>query len=236
MVSVYGAHLQKQAAEDSHGRSAEAAPSTARYRRVRIAEASLREAKRALRGEMTAARAAYSAMYSDDGAAAAHAVRDRFVAAFAEARPAAAVSGYWPIGGEIDPRPLLQALHDRGWICALPIVEAPGLPLAFRRWRPGEALVAASFGLNEPARDAAPVVPDVVIAPMLAADRAGHRLGYGGGFYDRTIRGLREAGEVNVVAIGYDLQIQPAVPAGDGDAVVDWVLSERRAVRCAANR
>ncbi len=219
-----------------YGRSAAAAPPTARpspaQGRPRIRVTSLREAKRALRAEMAATRAAWNG----DQAAAALALRDQFLALFVDAAPPSVAAGYWPIGDELDPRPLLDALCGRGWTCALPVVVARGEPLSFRRWRPGDRLVTAGFGLSEPHPDAPDAVPDIVIAPMLAADPAGRRLGYGGGFYDRTVGKLRAASTVTVVAIGYDVQIRGAVPASATDQRVDWVLSEARTVRCSTAR
>ena len=179
---------------------------------------------------MTAARAAWNG----DAVAAAAAVRDRFLGLFAHADPPPAISGYWPIDTELDPRPLLEALCRRGWTCALPCVVARGEPLSFRCWRPGDRLADGLFGIAEPCPEAHHVMPDIVVAPMLAADPAGCRLGYGGGFYDRTIGALRAASTVCVIAIGYDVQIRKAVPAGAGDQRVDWVLSEVRTLRCGA--
>jgi len=135
-------------------------------------------------------------------------------------------------GDELDPLPLLHALAGRGAVCALPAVIGPGRPLAFRRWRPGDALVEARFGLSEPPGTAPPVAPDIVVAPLLAVDRAGRRLGYGGGYYDRTIAALRCRGAVLVVGIGYDVQIRPSVPEGADDRRVDWVVSEKRIFEC----
>ena len=77
------------------------------------------------------------------------------------------------------------------------------------------------------------MTPDIVIAPLLAVDSAGRRLGHGGGYYDRTIAALRRGGEVVAVGIGYDVQIRDSVPAGPGDMRVDWVVSEKRIVDCA---
>lgn len=106
------------------------------------------------------------------------------------------VSGYWPIGTEIDPRPALEALARHGPV-GLPVVEGRTRPLAFRRWRPGEALVPGGFGTSVPKADA-PITPEVLIVPLLAFDRRGHRLGYGGGFYDRTLAGLPGARTIGV--------------------------------------
>ena len=100
--------------------------------------------------------------------------------------PAPAVSGYWPMGDEFDVRPLMTRLCERGHVCALPVVVVRGEALKFRRWQPGDRLTEAGFGTHEPGAQAAVVVPEIVLAPLLAFDTAGRRLGYGGGFYDRT--------------------------------------------------
>ena len=184
--------------------------------------------KKRLRAEMAGARRRAAA----DPGPAARAVRDRFLARFGDRVAGAGVSAYWPIGDELDPLPLLHALAGRGAVCALPAVIGPGRPLAFRRWRPGDALVEARFGLSEPPATAPPVAPDIVVVPLLAVDRAGRRLGYGGGYYDRTIAALRCRGEVLVVGIGYDVQIRPSVPEGADDRRVDWMVSEKRIFEC----
>ena len=114
--------------------------------------------------------------------------------------PAARVGCYWPIRGEPDLRPWLGSLVERGADCALPVVVAKGQPLEFHRWRPGERLVAGS--LEHPgAGGPVPVVPDLVIAPLVGFDAGCYRLGYGGGFFDRTLAGLR--GRVQAIGVGY---------------------------------
>ena len=146
--------------------------------------------------------------------------------------PAPAVSGYWPMRDEFDVRPLMTRLAERGHVCALPVVVARGEALAFRRWRPGDALVAAGFGTREPGAEAAATVPDIVLAPLLAFDEAGRRLGYGGGYYDRTLAALRAAGRVLAVGVGYQAQRVDEVPFGDGDERLDWIVTEEQAIRC----
>ena len=188
----------------------------------------LARTKQRLRAEMTEAR--QRAAIAPRRAA--QAVRDRFVGQFGGRVAGAGVSAYWPIRDELDPVPLLHALVERGAICALPAVVGRDRPLVFRRWRPGDALVEAGFGLSEPPETAPAVTPDIVVAPLLAVDPAGRRLGYGGGFYDRTIAALKRRGEVVVVGIGYDVQILASVPAGAGDRRVDWVVTEERVLEC----
>jgi len=103
-------------------------------------------------------------------------------------RPGAVVAGFWPLPGEIDIRPLMLALAGRGHKLALPLTPPIGQPLAFARWRPGDTLMPERFGTVRP--EGTTVVPDVLLVPLLAFDRRCRRLGYGGGYYDRTLAGL----------------------------------------------
>ena len=137
------------------------------------------------------------------------------------------VSGYWPIQGELDPRPLLTALGRRSVRCALPAVAGRGRPLEFRQWTRGDPLAEGEFGTREPVSGARVVVPEVLIVPLLAFDRHGYRLGYGGGYYDRTIRSLRR-GAAHCLAVGfaYAGQEVDAVPRDETDERLDWVVTE----------
>jgi 5-formyltetrahydrofolate cyclo-ligase len=141
------------------------------------------------------------------------------------------VSGYWPMGDELDVRPLMTALNERGHDVGLPVVVAAGEPLIFRRWQPGDTLVPAGFGTQVPHADQPEVVPQVLFVPLLAFDRRGYRLGYGGGFYDRTLSRLTE--EVGAIAVGvaYAGQEVEAVPNDDYDWPLDWIVTEREALR-----
>jgi 5-formyltetrahydrofolate cyclo-ligase len=135
--------------------------------------------------------------------------------------PGAAVSGFWPMGPEIDVRPLLHELHDRGHPVLLPVTPKRGQPLTFRFWRPGDPLVAEKFGTMAPT--GGPGVPAFLLVPLLAFDRGCHRLGYGGGYYDRTLAGLPGA---FALGCGYAVQEVDAVPVGPDDMRLDAVATE----------
>ena len=141
------------------------------------------------------------------------------------------VGGYWPVGDEMDPRPLLNALDEAGWQCALPVVEKAGAPLCFRAWRPGDALEPGAHAIPAPLATAAAVMPALLLVPLLAFDRSGHRVGYGGGYYDRSIAALRGAGALLAVGLAYAGQELAAVPIAADDAALDWVVTEREAIR-----
>ncbi len=127
------------------------------------------------------------------------------------------IAGYWPVRGEIDPRPLLLAL---GRPIALPVTGPRGTALTFRLWRPGDRLAPGPFGLSEPTGP--PAEPDVLLVPLLAFDACGNRLGYGGGYYDRTIAAT------GALAIGaaYADQEVAAVPVGPEDRPLAGVVTE----------
>lgn len=135
-------------------------------------------------------------------------------------------AGYWPIGEEADVRPILTALYQRGHRVGLPRVMRSGVPLQFLNWRPGDHLEKGTAGVPEPAADREEITPDVVLVPLLGFDGAGHRLGYGGGFYDRTLAALREKGKVEAIGIGFSEQEVDSLPAGDHDERLDWIVTE----------
>jgi 5-formyltetrahydrofolate cyclo-ligase len=141
--------------------------------------------------------------------------------------PGAVIGGFWPLAGEIDPRPLLVALHARGHRIGLPQTPPPGEALRFRRWQPGAPLIRGRFGTLYP--EGEEVVPQWLAVPLLAFDRAGRRLGYGGGYYDRTLARLRGA-----VAVGCAFACQQVdfVPAGEYDVRLFAVATERGVVFC----
>ena len=188
------------------------------------------DAKRALRAEARARRRAAAAALPPAQAGAAAA--ENFFGAI-PVPAGAVVSGYWPLADEMDPRPILRRLAAAGHVIGLPVVTGRGAPLVFRCWHPDADLVAGTFGVMTPGPEAPEVVPRVVLAPLLAFDRAGYRLGYGGGFYDRTLEALRAKGEVLAVGLGYACQEVAAVPREPTDQRLDWLVTERAAVRVA---
>ncbi len=140
------------------------------------------------------------------------------------------VSGYMPVGDELDPVPLMTALANRGLTCALPVVTGAARPLVFREWTPGMALEDGAHSIPQPPADAFEVRPSVLLVPLLAFDRAGRRMGYGGGYYDRTLAALRADAAVLAVGLAYADQEVDEVPADANDQVLDWVVTERDAL------
>ncbi|WP_345773597.1 5-formyltetrahydrofolate cyclo-ligase [Azospirillum oleiclasticum] len=147
--------------------------------------------------------------------------------------PPGPVAGYWPLGSELDVLPLLRRLHGEGRAVALPVSGPRGTPLVFRSWEPDCQMAKGRYGIAECGEDRPVVVPAVLLVPMLAFDRAGHRLGYGAGYYDRTLAELRARGPVLAVGVAYAGQEVEAVPRGGYDEPLDWIVTEREALRLA---
>ncbi|GAA4251834.1 5-formyltetrahydrofolate cyclo-ligase [Azospirillum formosense] len=190
-----------------------------------------RAAKDAARAQARARRDSLS----DDRlrAFAADALRDRFLEELV--RPGfiadGPVAGYWPLGSELDVRPLLLHLRTGGRSIALPVSGPRGQALTFRDWDPVLPLAAGRYGIQEPGADRPEVVPAVLLVPMLAFDRSGHRLGYGAGYYDRTLDALRAIRPVLAVGMAFAVQEMDAVPHGAHDERLDWILTERETLR-----
>jgi len=138
--------------------------------------------------------------------------------------PGAIVAGYFPFRDEADPRALMAALSAKGHPLALPVVE-PGKALTFRAWKMGDAMHANTdaYGIPEPLATAPAVMPVLILVPLLAFDADGHRLGYGGGYYDRTFDALKTA---RAVGIAYAGQEVPLLPREDHDHPLDAVITE----------
>jgi 5-formyltetrahydrofolate cyclo-ligase len=138
------------------------------------------------------------------------------------------VSGYSPIRNEIDPTPLMLKLAAQGARLALPVINARGKSLTFRAWSPSDRLMLGALGIPEPSPAAAEVDPDVMLVPLAAFDRAGHRIGYGAGHYDYTFAHLRKSKAVTGIGLAFAIQEIETVPALSHDVALDYVLTERK--------
>jgi 5-formyltetrahydrofolate cyclo-ligase len=168
------------------------------------------------------------ALPADVRAAAAHAIAARpFPIAVP---PGAIVSGFMPLKSEINPLPLLRKLADAGARLALPVVAGQGRPLIMRAFAFGDTLASGVWGIREPKPEAQEVFPDILLVPLLAFDRRGHRLGYGAGYYDMTITALRARKRVTAVGIAFAQQEITEVPTTPRDARLDLVLTEREII------
>ena len=137
------------------------------------------------------------------------------------------VSGFMPLKSEINPLPLLRRLADAGASLALPVVAGRGKPLTMRAYAFGQELDSGVWGIREPKASAPEVFPDILIVPLAAFDRKGHRIGYGAAYYDMTINRLRGLKPVTAVGIAYAAQEVAEVPVAAHDAPLDLVLTER---------
>jgi 5-formyltetrahydrofolate cyclo-ligase len=148
--------------------------------------------------------------------------------------PGQTVAGFMPIKGEINPLPLMRRLAAMGACLALPAIAGRGRPLVLRAYTIGEELVAGTWGIREPKAAAREVVPDIMLVPLLAFDRAGGRVGYGAGYYDLTIAAARAAKPVAAVGVAFAVQEFPHVPSTARDVRLDLVLTERETIECRA--
>jgi 5-formyltetrahydrofolate cyclo-ligase len=144
--------------------------------------------------------------------------------------PGAIVSGFMPMKSEINPLPLMRALADTGAALALPAVAGKGKPLVMRAYAFGETLASGVWGIREPRPDARQVDPDILLVPLLAFDRRGHRIGYGAGYYDMTITALRARKTIVAVGIAFAAQEIAEVPTSPRDARLDLVLTEHEII------
>ncbi|OHT19809.1 MULTISPECIES: 5-formyltetrahydrofolate cyclo-ligase [Edaphosphingomonas] len=139
-------------------------------------------------------------------------------------RDARVIAGYWPIGSEADPRPLLHALHDRGRAVALPRVTTPESPMTFHRWRPGDTLVAGGHGLLQPADGAPALLPDLIVTPLVGFDRRLMRMGQGAGYYDRLFARFPD---IRRIGLAWSAQEVEEVPADPWDMPLHAIATER---------
>jgi 5-formyltetrahydrofolate cyclo-ligase len=172
----------------------------------------------------TTALAKRDALSGEHRAAAAEAIAARGLPI--DVKPGTVIAGYSAIRSEIDPAPLMRELAARGVRLALPVIAARGQSLRFRAWFPGDRLQQGPLGILEPSPAAAEVIPGIVLVPLAAFDRSGHRIGYGAGHYDRTLVQLRKARGFAAIGLAFAAQQVKTVPALQHDVALDYVLTE----------
>ena len=165
-------------------------------------------------------------------------IRDLFCARFVEGlakRDLLSVAGYWPTGAEISDLPLLSQLVVGGWPLGLPVIVANDEPLAFAPWHPDGKLTEGAHGIMEPVLGEPHLkfAPDIILVPLLAFDAAGHRLGQGGGYYDRTLAFWRSKADILAIGLAYDGQQVDVLPHDKHDQMLDMVITESRIVEYA---
>lgn len=203
------------------------------------ASASLQEQKAALRAECRARRdgirAAGAAVEStgaaSDGAGASAARHFLDLLPGLGLTGAGVAAGYWPHGSEIDPLPFMRSLAADGWTTCFPAIAPNRLteaPLDFRVWSPDTRPPFSRFRIPAPDENAPSLLPDLVVVPLLAFDDGCHRLGYGGGYYDRTLAALRRISPASrAVGLAFDGQRREDLPVADHDARLDAVVTEK---------
>jgi 5-formyltetrahydrofolate cyclo-ligase len=178
--------------------------------------------KKALRSVLSTRRRAAWLAEPDAGLG----LRDQFLRAFT-LPPGCVVAAYAARGDEIDPLPLALELGVKGHVLGLPVVVTGETPLLFRRWDQTASLQRGTFGIFEPPSDAGEVEPDVLLVPLLGFDHFGNRIGYGKGYYDRTLRQLQTRKKIIAVGLAYAAQEEPSLPVTQGDFRLDAVVTER---------
>ncbi len=165
------------------------------------------------------------------GARAAQAVAGKGVALTQSLGLAGAIGGYHALPAELDPLPLLTALHTRGFGIALPCMRK-GIALTFKEWTPGSILERRKFGVQEPAETQPTMHPSILFVPLVAFDRKGNRLGYGAGYYDACLRDMRARQSILAIGVAFDEQEFPEIPRETQDEPLDMILTPSRVIAC----
>lgn len=142
----------------------------------------------------------------------------------------AKITAYWPSNSEVDCRPLIQMLYDKGHSIGLPLVAGKEEPLLFRTWHPDTPMQRGVLNIATPPQDAPLVEPDLLFVPLLAFNRQGYRLGYGGGYYDRTLAALRKIKKITAIGMAYAIQEQQTLPYTPFDAPLDGIVTEKETI------
>ncbi len=185
------------------------------------------EDKKTLRRNALAARAM---MAHATGPVAAQRLAER-VMELLERLPGRIIAGYMPVRHEIDVRPLMDRIAKSGRTIVLPVVQQRDAPLVFREWTPGTPLKDGAFGVPVPLPDSPERLPEILLVPLAAFDREGYRLGYGGGYYDRTLAALRASeGSVTAIGVAYSGQEMDRLPREETDQPLDWIVTDRQTI------
>ena len=139
------------------------------------------------------------------------------------------IAGYFPISDELDILPALQLLQEQKYATALPVILGVHEPLEFHAWKIGELTQPSAIfrRVYEPVTHSPPIIPDIILVPFLAFDKKGHRLGYGGGFYDRTLHAMRsKEAHPLTIGVGYDIQQTEEIPVQTTDQCLDVIITE----------
>lgn len=147
-------------------------------------------------------------------------------------KKAGIVSVFWSIGTEPSTFQLLENLARQGVQTALPVMQGRAAPLVFRLWKEGEPLAEVKWGIKEPLPSAREVEPDLLFVPLAAYDRKGNRLGYGAGYYDRTLAKLRAKKSITVVGVAYGIQELQEIPTDSHDEKLDYLLTDHEWIIC----
>lgn len=137
--------------------------------------------------------------------------------------PGGTIGLYWPIKGEFDPLPLARRLSDANRLVALPAAPAPHAALEYRAWRPGDAMAEGRHGIPEP-RERKIVQPDILVVPLLGFDEARYRLGYGGGYFDRTLAVLQP--RPVTIGVGLEQALLATIYPQPHDIALDFIVTE----------
>lgn len=157
-------------------------------------------------------------------------VRDHFLSYFKNLDPRLVIAGTSSLPHELSPMPLMEALQKRGHALCLPVTGVRATPLLFRAYKIGDALNPNVWNIGVPKETEAVLVPDVLLCPMVAFDRSGARLGYGGGYYDATLQSLRAQKNILAIGLAYAAQEVAIVPTGHHDQKLDAVITEKEVI------
>lgn len=182
-----------------------------------------RDVARWRRAERTRLLGLRRALSPDDRRLKTAALADRLLA-YVESMEIRSLGGFWPIRGEPDVRPLLSVLADRGIRTALPVVTEPATPLEFRQWVPGDPVERGFWDIPVPAAGSMVINPEMLIAPLVGFDRSGFRLGYGGGYFDRTMAVMQP--RPAVIGIGFDFAEVPTIYPQPHDIPMSVIVTD----------